>query len=170
MKRILFICIAAAVLSCNMAAAQVVVKGNTLLLGKINIQQLEQSPFAEWYKTGYTAYQPDSLVKDSLATLVKSYRFELFFGTWCGDSQREVPRIMKLLDDLHIKPSDLTIIAVGNSDTLYKQSPAHEEKGKSILRVPTLNVYMEGKEVGRIIEIPAKSWEKDLLSILNKRP
>jgi len=159
-----------AFLSCNRPIQPLVVKGNTILLGKIQAKHLEQPPFSDWYKKGYAAYQPDPVVKDSLAALVKPYRFELFLGTWCGDSKREVPRIMRLLNDLQVKSSDITIITVGNSDTLYKQSPTHEEKGKSIYRVPHLNVYRQGKEVGRITETPVKSWEKDLLDIVSGKP
>lgn len=144
----------------------VVVKGNTLLLGKINIRQLEQPPFGEWYHREYAAYNPDAGISDSLRTLVSPCRFEIFLGTWCGDSRREVPRLIKLLDAMDIKRSAITIIAVGNRDTLYKQSPGHEEQGKDIYRVPHLNIYRDGKEIGRVTETPVKSWERDMLAII----
>ena len=140
-----------------------------MLLGKVNISQLEQPPFKEWYQREYAAYVPDAVVKDSLRSLAGGYRYELFFGTWCGDSRREVPRIMKLMDQLQVKASAITIIGVGNRDTLYKQSPAHEESGKHIYRVPTLNIYKNGKEVGRITETPVQSWEKDMMEIMQGR-
>ena len=169
MKLVLICCMAAAVLSCHhsmqVISDPVVVKGNPLLLGKINIKQLEQSPFGDWYNKGYAEYIPDVVAGDSLRSLVRSCRFELFLGTWCGDSKREVPRIMKLLHTIGIKPSAITIIAVGNRDTLYKQSPTHEEQGKEIYRVPHLNIYKNGKEIGRITETPVKSWERDMLAI-----
>lgn len=161
-------------LSCNSAVqptsnALATVKGNPMLLGKTSVSQLEQPPFKEWYQREYAAYAPDAIIMDSLTPLMSGYRFELFFGTWCGDSRREVPRIIKLMDQLHVKPSAITIIGVGNRDTLYKQSPAHEESGKHIYRVPTLNIYKNGKEAGRITETPVKSWEKDLLDIIKGR-
>ena len=156
-------------LSCNrpmQVTTPVVVKGNTLLLGKISVHQLEQPPFGEWYRKEYTSYNPDINTSDSLRSLVRSYRFELFLGTWCGDSRREVPRIMKLLDAMGVKSSAVTIIAVGNRDTLYKQSPNHEEQGKEIYRVPHLNIYRNGKEIGRVTETPVTSWERDMLAII----
>ena len=76
---------------------------------------------------------------------------------------------MKLLDDLHVKPSYITIITLGNRDTLYKQSPQHEERGKAIYRVPHLNIYKNGKETGRITETPVVTWEKDMLAIISGR-
>ncbi|HYC28101.1 MAG TPA: hypothetical protein VEB42_04780, partial [Chitinophagaceae bacterium] len=133
MKQVI-LCLAVFALSCNkhIRPTTAVVNGNPMLLGKIDKHQLEQAPFSDWYKKEYAAYHPDTSTTDSLRSLVSSYRYEIFFGTWCGDSKREVPRLLKLLDELHIKP---TLIAVGNHDTLYKQSPDHEERGKNIRRV-----------------------------------
>jgi thiol-disulfide isomerase/thioredoxin len=161
-------------LSCNSAMqstsnALTSVKGTPMLLGKVSMSQLDEAPFKEWYQREYTAYVPNATIKDSLAPKMKGYSFELFFGTWCGDSRREVPRIMKLMDQLRVKPSAIALIGVGNRDTLYKQSPAHEESGKHIYRVPTLAIYKNGKEVGRITETPVNTWEKDMLDILMGR-
>lgn len=167
MKQVI-LCLAVIALSCNKhmhPTNTVVVKGQPMLLGKISQNQLEQAPFSDWYKNEYAAYHPDAATVDSLRPHVNSYRYEIFFGTWCGDSKREMPRLLKLFDELHIKA---TLVAVGNRDTLYKQSPQHEERGKNILRVPTLTIYKNEKEVGRVIETPAKSWEKDMLEAIKK--
>jgi thiol-disulfide isomerase/thioredoxin len=174
MKLLLF-CAAVLCLSCNRhihttSNPVATVNGNTMLLGKITAEHLQQPPFSEWYKKEYAAYSPDAAVKDSLQNLAGAYRYEIFLGTWCGDSKREVPRLMKVLDELHVKPSHITIITVGNNDTLYKQSPTHEEQGKAIYRVPHLNIYRNGKEVGRVTETPVKTWEKDLLTIIRGQP
>ena len=170
MKQLLC-CLAVIVLSCSkpMHNSVAIVKGNPMLLGKINVSQLQQPPFNDWYEKGYTAYHPDAVTTDSLKATINEYRFEIFLGTWCGDSKREVPRLMKLLDDLHVKPSYITIITLGNRDTLYKQSPQHEERGKAIYRVPHLNIYKNGKETGRITETPVVTWEKDMLAIISGR-
>jgi hypothetical protein len=162
------LCIAVFILSCNkhIHPTTAVVNGSPMLLGKISETQLEKAPFSDWFHKEYIAYHPDVSATDSLRSLANSYRYEIFFGTWCGDSKREVPRLLKLLSELHVKPSAITLIAVGNGDTLYKQSPNHEEKGKSIYRVPHLNIYKDGKEVGRVTETPVKSWEKDMLAII----
>ena len=50
----------------------------------------------------------------------------------------------------------------------YKKSPEGEETGKNIQRVPTLIIYHKRKELGRIIESPVVSIEKDLISILKQ--
>ena len=89
-------------------------------------------------------------------------------GTWCGDSRRELPRVLKMLDCCNFPMKNLTMVMVSNKDSLYKKSPQHEEAGKNIVRVPTIIVEQKGIEVGRIIEFPKTSLEKDLLSILRK--
>ncbi len=91
---------------------------------------------------------------------------ELFMGIWCGDSKREVPRIFKILDYAGVRSSQVKMVMVDNHDSTYKQSPAHEEKGKFIHRVPCLIVYDNNKEMNRIVEFPVQSLEKDLLSIV----
>jgi thiol-disulfide isomerase/thioredoxin len=92
----------------------------------------------------------------------------LFLGTWCGDSQREVPRLYKIFDYCTVKPEQIKLVLVSNHDTAYKQSPTHEEKGLNILRVPTLLVLENGNELNRFVEYPVESLEKDLLKILSK--
>ncbi|HEX6170951.1 MAG TPA: hypothetical protein VFZ33_14780, partial [Chitinophagaceae bacterium] len=64
--------------------------------------------------------------------------------------------------------ANLTMIMVSNKDSLYKKSPQHEEAGKNIVRVPTVIIEQKGVEIGRIIEFPIISLEKDLLAILRK--
>jgi len=69
-----------------------------------------------------------------------------------------------------IFPADkIKIITVGDSDSLYKQSPQHEEKGLGIFRVPTFIIYKNGVEVNRINEYPVNSLEKDLLIIISNQ-
>jgi tetratricopeptide (TPR) repeat protein len=94
---------------------------------------------------------------------------QIFLGTWCGDSKREVPRFMKLLNEIGFSANNIEIITVGDSDSLYKQSPQHEEKGLGIFRVPTFIIYKNGIEINRINEYPVNSLEKDLLTIITNQ-
>jgi hypothetical protein len=91
-------------------------------------------------------------------------------GTWCGDSRREVPRIYKILDYCQVKRSQIQLIYLNNSDTAYKQSPGHEEQGLNIRRVPTLLIFRNQREVGRVVESPVTSLEKDILAIVSGQP
>lgn len=143
-------------------------RGNDMLLGKCTRAALLQAPFGDWYKPNYDSYPVDSFSCNFIRPLLAGKSVTIFLGTWCGDSKREVPRVLKMLDCCGFSPNNLTLIMVSNKDSLYKKSPQHEEAGKNIVRVPTIIIEQKGVEIGRIIEFPKTSLEKDLLSILRK--
>jgi thiol-disulfide isomerase/thioredoxin len=179
MRNAIYICIIAIILnSCGVAEnlistphANAVVKnskGSEILLGHCTRSCLTQKPFADWFYQNYEAYKVDSSAAKEIGKLMKNKNMTIFMGTWCGDSKREVPRMLKILDIAGIKEKQYSIVFVSNDAELYKQSPQHEEKGMNILRVPTF-IIAEGKiETGRIIEYPKENLEKDLLKILKK--
>jgi thiol-disulfide isomerase/thioredoxin len=145
-------------------------KGNIILLGKTTRQRLAQAPFDTWYTKNYESYNVDSNTASQVKPLLRNKHFLLFMGTWCGDSRREVPRMYKILDYCQVNPSQVQLINLNNSDTAYKQSPGHEEQGLNIRRVPTLLIFENDREVGRIVESPVTSLEKDLLAIVTGQP
>jgi thiol-disulfide isomerase/thioredoxin len=141
------------------------------LLGRCTAQQLGEEPFAEWFKEGYGDYTPNPEVLAGLrAVETEGVEITVFFGTWCGDSQREVPRLVKLLDELKFPADQLTLVAVDGVDEAAKRSPDGEEKGVEVYRVPTVVISRDDQEVARLVEHPALSLERDLLTILSGEP
>ncbi|MBL7739457.1 MAG: hypothetical protein JNK14_09565 [Chitinophagaceae bacterium] len=141
-----------------------------ILYGAISKEDMLRPPFDKWFVEGYDAYQPDTTVISSLRKInMKNTSIRIFLGTWCGDSRREVPRFLKILHELSFPLQQVHIIAVGGGDSLYKQSPQHEETGKGIFRVPVFILYKNDKEIGRINEYPSYSLEKDMLALLSGR-
>lgn len=137
-----------------------------MLLGTQLRSKLEQPPYSDWYTTEYESYKMDPVALEELrkAKLGK-YSIVLVFGTWCGDSHREVPRFMKILDALKYPEQKLTLIAVNRK----KEAPNGEESKYNIQKVPTFILKKYGKEIGRIVEYPESGWlEKDLLEIIKK--
>ncbi|MBO9202742.1 MULTISPECIES: thioredoxin family protein [Niastella] len=145
-------------------------KGNLILLGKCTRERLAQPPFDVWYTKNFSTYTVDSNTASQIKHLLRNKRFLLFMGTWCGDSRREVPRIYKILDYCEVKPSQIQLITLNNSDTAYKKSPGHEEQGLNIRRVPTLLIFENQREVGRVVESPVTSLEKDIMAIVTGQP
>jgi hypothetical protein len=145
-------------------------RGNLILLGKTTRERLAQAPFDSWYTKNYESYNVDSNSAAQAKPLLGNKRFLVFMGTWCGDSRREVPRMYKILDYCQVKPSQIQLINLSNSDTAYKQSPGHEEQGLNIRRVPTLLIFEGQREVGRVVESPVTSLEKDILAIVTGQP
>jgi hypothetical protein len=140
-------------------------RGNPMLLGHCGRARLEQPPFDSWFVKNYRDYAIDSATADRLRAELRGKQFTIFMGTWCGDSRREVPRMYKILDYCGVPASAIRLIMVSPADSDYKQSPGHEEVGLNIFRVPDLLIFSEGKEVGRIVESPVASLEKDLVTL-----
>lgn len=111
------------------------------------------------------AYTPDETVIAMMAPMITGEdRIEVFMGTWCEDSQREVPRFYKILDQLeenHGTTIPVAYVAVDRS----KQRPADLVEGRSIDLVATFIVYRGDEEIGRIVEAPVSLLEDDLLAI-----
>jgi len=150
------------------ATAQTTSDKPKILYGTCNKDSLTLEPFSKWFTPGYENYQPDA---STIASLKKqnldNISIKVFFGTWCGDSKREVPHFLKTLSAISFPDKKIHLIAVGTGDSLVKQSPQHEEAGLGIYRVPAFIIYKNGVEINRITEFPAFSLEKDLLAILN---
>jgi hypothetical protein len=140
--------------------------GNDMLLGKCPRSALLEKPYSDWFQKNYEDYKVDETLLNFLTQLLQNKRITIFLGTWCGDSKREVPRMLKILDAAKFDNDQLQLIMVSNQAGMYKQSPQHEEAGKNIIRVPTLIIYGNEKEIGRIVEYPVQSLEKDLVSIM----
>jgi tetratricopeptide (TPR) repeat protein len=143
--------------------------GQTILAGKASLSALQMPNYKGWFDDSYKKYTIDATSTQQLKPLLQNKRMEIFLGTWCGDSRREVPRMLKVLQTAGMDTTQLTLIFVDNSSHAYKQSPQHEEKGKNIHHVPSFIIYDEKKEIGRIIETPVVSLEKDLLAILQQQ-
>ncbi|MDZ4682245.1 MAG: thioredoxin family protein [Saprospiraceae bacterium] len=141
---------------------------NRVLLGSFSHDSLLNEPFKTWFETGYNAYIPQPEVLEQLKKLnFNRYSAKVFMGTWCGDTKRELPRFLKILDAIGFPKQNVEIIGVSSLDDAYKQSPNHEERGLEIYRVATFVFYKNGVEANRIVEYPVNSLEADLLAIFS---
>lgn len=142
--------------------------GKPMLLGECSRSALLQAPFSEWFVKNYNSYVVNDSISNQVKPMIEKKKVVVYLGTWCGDSKREVPRMLKILDAADVKKNQVKLVMLDNKDSMYKQSPGHEEKGLNIHRVPTFVIYENEKEIGRIVESPVASLEKDLVSILKK--
>ena len=135
-----------------------------MLLGVINRDGFKNDFFSEWYKENYKEHALDTTIIEVLTTKLNEVSIKVFMGTWCSDSQKEVPALYKILDAAKYDYSKLTIVAVSHD----KDTPEHLEKGMDIQYVPTIILYKEGKEIGRFVEFAQENLEKDMLAIINE--
>ena len=82
----------------------------------------------------------------------------VLFGTWCHDSQREVPKLIKLLDESKVKLASVKYVAVGYN----KQDDAGIAQANDLQYTPTFIVKDNGKELVRVIEKPTGTLAQDL--------
>lgn len=168
MKKITLIIFALIItISCNEPVNKVIVDektGRSMLVGVTDRNAFELPDFSEWYNNEYSAYEADEFILELINDLSDSVDIQIFMGTWCSDSRREVPRFLKILDLAEFDQHKLQIINVDRE----KKSPTHEEKNKSIEFVPTFIINNNGIEVGRIVEFPIITLESDLLEILSE--
>ena len=137
--------------------------GKPMLLGKVSINELKQEPFSEWYNNEFDNYVLDNELLDAISN-PNQYSYEIFLGTWCGDSRREVPRLEKIFIELGVDFNKVSIITVDRD----KVSPNDEQNGKDIRYVPTLIIKSNDIEMGRIVESPSSetaTLESDLFEI-----
>lgn len=129
-------------------------------------EQLEQEePHSLWFTKTYDDYTVDSPILNSCIKRGKSdnYQITIVMGTWCPDSRQEVPRFYKILDQMVFPMVNTKLILVDKK----KDDPNSLAKELEVEFVPTFIIYDKGgKELGRIVEKPRKSLEKDLCKIL----
>jgi len=144
------------------------VDGDPMLLGRISRKALLEGSYAAWFNAEYNGYTVNADVLAGREAALKKMDVQIFMGTWCSDSQREVPRFYKILDQLGISEKRVSIIAVDDHPDRRKTSPGGEEKGKNIEYVPTFIFLRDGMELGRIVESPQSSLEADIAGFLSK--
>ena len=144
-------------MGCASTQPQVVDTGP--LVGEISANQLLSDYPA--FNATYQAYQPSA--EDMAAIkLLQGKSIMVLFGTWCHDSEREVPKLLKLLDVSGTKLTELSLHGVNYN----KQEPTNLHKQFNMLFTPTI-ILLDGKqEIGRIVEKPQISLAADLAKML----
>lgn len=141
-------------------------KDGKMLLGHQLKEQFLKAPYADWYVKEHDEYALDQkAISELKKERLGSYDIIVFMGTWCEDSHRDIPRLMKILEEVGFPESKLTIIAVNRK----KESPTGDESLYNVQKVPTIILKRYGKEAGRIIEMPTTGYiERDMVEILKK--
>ena len=112
----------------------------------------------EVFKRNYDAYE----VPAGVAGLPVDLEVKILFGTWCHDSEREVPRMLKLLGASGVKEENISLISLD----IRKEEPEGRARALDVHFTPTFVFFSEGKELGRIIERPIVSLPHDLTALV----
>lgn len=137
-----------------------------ILLGAISRQQLETESYARWFEPSYEGYQPDSLVVKYLKRELDGVQVSVYLGTWCGDTKRQVPRLFNLTDELGLGPEIIHMVGLDRD----KRDDHGAEGVMGVRYTPIVILYRDGQELGRIIETPVETLERDMLKIVTNQP
>ena len=122
-----------------------------------DISQAELLERHEVFKRNYDAYE----VTAGIDGLPADLEVKILFGTWCHDSEREVPRMLKLLAASGVKEENISLISLD----IRKEEPEGRAKALGVKYTPTFIFFSSGRELGRIIEQPTASLADDLAAI-----
>lgn len=117
------------------------------------------------YEPEYNHYVPNPDAVKYLNAKKGKFQIKMVMGFWCDDSQKYAPQLLKTLDEAKwdtIGINQLIIFGVDEN----KVASFEGFKELNIVNVPTIIVYLNNKEIGRIIETPKISVEQDLVNIM----
>lgn len=135
-----------------------------ILIGYCNLDGLKSGTLGVYFESQYELYSPSEKSIEKMRTSINNVDIVIVFGSWCSDSKIQLPRFYKILDKCGYNDMHLKMIGV-NRD---KNGLSVNVTDMNIERVPTFIVYQNGVELGRIIETPKKSLEKDLARIIGR--
>lgn len=133
-----------------------------ILNGPITKEGLQKMPYKVWFNTNYKTYLIDTdALKNIKRKQLKGLKILVFMGTWCHDSNREIPRLIRVCEELGIY-DQLELYGVD----VNKKSQIGKEQGYNIKNTPTIILMRDGVEIARILEEPEVSFEQAFEKIL----
>jgi len=118
--------------------------------------------FPDWREI-MDGYTPEAGAIEYLHNVQMKVRLEIFWGAWCADSQANMGKIFKIVRAVENPQFETLLVAVSRD----LKSPATNLEGKGIEKTPTVIVYVNDIERGRIINQPTATLERDLASIVS---
>jgi thiol-disulfide isomerase/thioredoxin len=139
-------------------------KSENILYGECDPSGFRSGEFDKWFSPEYESYKVNSqFFAEGYA--VKFDSICVVLGSWCSDSQREVPRFCKIMDDEYFAGTKIRFFAVDGN----KKTDVLDTEEYYIQYVPTFIFYYGGNELCRIIETPRTSClEEDIMDLLSR--
>jgi len=137
--------------------------GEKTIKGHLTRAMLETDTSFKWYATNYKSYKarPDAL--ESLRKQADSVEIVAFMGTWCEDSHFIIPQLIALLDSAQFPKDKSSLIGVDRN----KKTVGRLCQALNVTLVPTIIVFKNGKELGRVVEYGKYGmFDKELAEIL----
>lgn len=140
------------------------------VVGEISLEEFKETVHATWFNRYYKAYQPNEKTIEKLSQLIgeREIEVEAYFGTWCPDSRRELPRLIKLLDLSGWDTNQIKLVGVNRSKEIPNASKEEVERIQ-LKMIPTFIILENGIEINRFVEYAIETMEKDIIRILEDK-
>lgn len=136
-------------------------KEKPVFLGLARGSGLEE--YADRYKIGAEAYTPDAEALEAIRNAEGKVHVRIYFGSWCPFCQRYVPHMVRVAKE--ISAANVTIDFYGLPKGISSDPVAAEARINS---VPTGVVFVDGKEVGRLMQDDWRAPEKTIAKFLER--
>ncbi|WP_085298209.1 thioredoxin family protein [Cognaticolwellia mytili] len=130
----------------------------TMTIGEVSSERLISDHPS--FMQSYRAFQLSESDIAEVKAWPSDLHVDVYFGTWCHDSQREVPHFLKIVAE----KTELSNRLIGLD--YEKSEPNGTAKSHDIKYTPTFVVYQNNKEIGRIVERPKVSLAADISAML----
>ena len=137
--------------------------GSIVLKGIVSVEQLSNEKKFKWFASGIERYHPNQDIVDSLKAY-KDFSLVVVLGTWCSDTKEQLPKLIKVLQQMNYPLQSVQLIAVNRDKKVPKQF-----RNFFSSNVPTVFVLRQNNVIGKVVETPIKSMEEDVLEILRKQ-
>lgn len=167
MKKIslLFLSMTLGIVSFSQTNYQEIVEkpGEKSLKGIISREILLADTSFHWYAQNLKGYTPNALAITNLKKQADSIELLVFMGTWCEDSQFIIPKLFTLVNASDFPESKLSLFGVDRNKTTI----SHLAEALKVTNVPSIIVFKNGKEIGRVVEYGKYGmFDKELGEIL----
>jgi hypothetical protein len=140
------------------------VDGGKIFNGIVTFDNLAKEQSFDWFTKGKEDYKPEDKPLGLLKFYLRQYKMIVFMGTWCDDSHNLIPKLAKVLEYASYPSNLLTMYGVDRAKTTV----GNEQRNYQITNVPTIILFKDDQEAGRITETVKTSVEADLAAILEQ--
>jgi len=138
--------------------------GKPMLIGSCTRQAFSDTSYSGWFDSEYKNYNPDTVTVKEIEYNSDGVKTTIVMGTWCSDSQEQVPRFFKVMDEAGYNGDNVSIICVDRK----RKDLTGAVDSLDIKLVPTFIFYRDGNELGRIVESPKQTIEEDIYDIIKE--
>lgn len=119
-----------------------------ILKGYIDRSTIESDTSFKWFKENMRWGNAPAAAIEAFQKNGNNVHFVVFGGTWCHDTQNQLPVFYRLIDKSGLSNNKVTLIGVDRAKTALNDF----HKAFNVTRVPTFIVMQDGKEIGRVVE------------------